>query len=92
MWNANFSFASGAPVLVAEPVLQYEAIGGSLISIPLQYGASTFQSNQIQPFTVDVAPLAFSVMQWSAVLSASVANIPITKTAVCCLVRFAIRK
>ena len=77
IWNVTISFASDAPLLLGDSVLRYEAIGGTLINIPLQLGSTAFQPNQIQPFTKELAPLAFAVMQWSAFLSANVAIVPI---------------
>jgi hypothetical protein len=76
IWNATILTVSDVPLLVADSSLQFEAIAGSLVNIPLQSNA--FRSAQIEPFAA--APLAFAVMQWSTMLSASVAIIPIQKT------------
>ena len=87
IWNATIAFSSGAPRLVAEPLVKFEAIGGNPISIPLTIGRLAFQTNQIDPFSAESAPLAFALSQWSAFLSASVATLPIIQTAVCFLVQ-----
>jgi hypothetical protein len=76
IWNATVAFAFDAPLLVADSVVQFEAIGGTPISIPLR--SNSFKSTQIQPF--NSALLAFSFMQWSSFLSAAVAAIPIQTT------------
>ncbi len=78
IWNATISLANDAPLLNAEPILQFDAIGGTPIVIPLR--PNSFQPNPIQPEPFRSALLTFSVFQWSVSLGASVAMIPIQTT------------
>jgi hypothetical protein len=78
IWNATVSLANDAPLLNAEPILQFDAIGGTPVVIPLR--PSSFQPNPIQPEPFKSAQLTFSVFQWSVSLGASVAMIPIQTT------------
>jgi hypothetical protein len=78
IWNATILLANDAPLLNAEPILQFDAIGGTPIVIPLR--PNSFQPNPIQPEPFKSALLTFSVFQWSISLGASVAMIPIQTT------------
>jgi hypothetical protein len=78
IWNATVSLVNDAPLLNAEPILQFDAIGGTPIVIPLR--PNSFQPNPIQPEPFKSALLTFSVFQWSASLGAAVAVIPIQTT------------
>jgi hypothetical protein len=83
--NATISFVSDAPALIAMPALQFEAIGGTLMSLPLQSGSASFRSNAMDNLPFTSAPLAFAFTQWSSVVSSIIAIFPIQTTVCVCM-------